>query len=197
MQFAIWGYPTALMLIGAPAMYLHTKFNCCVYWIHTKDHINWNDGYIGVSIDPTRRLIEHTRGLPGRNKRVTEEIHKNNDNVICDILYFGTEESCYDLEKVLRPVPYIGWNKASGGRRCLSNGLKGIKKSTPAWNKGLKTNIKTTALRWKIIELDTGQEEVILSLRQWCTDMGFSYQSIHANFANKNKPYKGYQIILA
>lgn len=175
-------------------MYLHPKFNCYVYWIHLQEH-TWNEGYIGVSIDPIRRLTEHVNGLKGRTKRVTDEIRKNGDKILCDIIYVGTEESCYDLENFLRPTPNIGWNKASGGRRNMSNGLRGIKKSKPVWNKGLKTNLKTTALNWKIINLKSGTEEIILSLRQWCHDMEFNYQSIHGNFANKNKTYKGYQIV--
>ena len=177
-------------------MYLHPKFNCFVYWIHLENQ-SMDEGYIGVSIDPTRRLTEHIKGLKGRTKKVTDEIRKNGDKILYDIIYVGTEESCYDLENVLRPTAYIGWNKASGGRRNMSNGLRGIKKSKPVWNKGLKSNIKTTALKWKIVDVNTGTEKVVVSLRQWCIDMGFSYQSIHSNFANKNKNYKGYRIFLA
>jgi hypothetical protein len=175
-------------------MYLHTKFNCHVYWIHLKDQ-TWNEGYIGVSIDPARRLVEHTKGLKGRNKIITEAIKQHKDKIICDIIYTGTEESCYDLEKELRPTTYIGWNKARGGRNNLSTTLKGIKKSKPVWNKGIKIDTKSTAQYWKVINTELGIDETIFSLRQWCIDMGFSYQSIHMNFANK-KPYKGYQINL-
>jgi hypothetical protein len=173
-------------------MYLHTKFNCHVYWIHLKKH-DWDQGYIGVSIDPVRRLVEHTKGLKGRNKIITEQIQKHGDKIICDIIYTGTEESCYELERELRPTTYIGWNKARGGRNNLSTTLKGIKKSKTVWNKGLKSDIKSTALYWKIINKQLNTEETVFSLRQWCLDNGFSYQSIHSNFANK-KPYRGFQI---
>jgi len=115
------------------AMYLHQKFICSVYWIHLSNH-SWNDGYIGVSIDPSRRFTEHQSSK--QRYRLHEEIKNNESEIIYDIIYIGTEESCYDFEKELRPTIHIGWNLAAGGIGGTSGLLKGVKKSKPAHNKG-------------------------------------------------------------
>lgn len=115
-------------------MYLVTNFNCYVYWIHLTSH-TWEQGYIGVSIAPSRRFSEHRSYT---NTILSHKIHIHGDDIIYDVIYCGTEDSCYELEEFLRPTPYTGWNKARGGRYCPSLSLKGIKKSKPAWNKGMK-----------------------------------------------------------
>ena len=114
-------------------MYLHKKFTCSVYWIHLLDQ-SWDEGYIGVSIDPNRRFSEHQN--PKHQYRLHEEIKKYGSNIIYDIIYVGTNESCYNLEQDLRPTAHIGWNVAAGGIGGTRELLLGIKKSKPAHNKG-------------------------------------------------------------
>ena len=114
------------------AMYLHKKFTCSVYWIHLPEH-SWNDGYIGVSINPTRRFFEHQN--PKKRYKLHNEMFNYGSQIIYDIIYTGTEESCYDFERELRPTAYIGWNIAAGGIGGTSELLKGVKKSKPAHNK--------------------------------------------------------------
>lgn len=145
-------------------------FNCYVYWIHLDNH-SIEDGYVGVSVDPVRRFKEHAKPKKTQ-KRITEEIKSHGDDVIYDIIYCGTEESCYELEGVLRPGPYIGWNKARGGRFCPSKTLSGIKKSKPVWNKGIK--------------IPRTEEENINRRRQWKEKKDSGY--VHPNTNNVGKP---------
>jgi len=115
-------------------VYLHNQFTCYVYWIHLDTYLSWDDGYIGVSIDPNRRFKEHQN--PKQKFKLHEEIEKHKDNIQFDIIYCGTEESCYEFEKELRSTSYIGWNESAGGVGGTSSLLKGVKKSYPAYNKG-------------------------------------------------------------
>lgn len=114
-------------------MYLHI-FNCSVYWIHLRNHSDLSEGYIGVSIDPVRRFKEHKN--PKQIYKLHEELEKHATDIIYDVIYVGTEESCYQLEKDLRPYTHIGWNIAAGGIGGTSALLKGIPKTKPPHNKG-------------------------------------------------------------
>jgi hypothetical protein len=212
-------------------------FNCYVYWIHLKGQ-TWNEGYVGVSINPTRRFEEHKSYT---DTILAEAIKIHGDDLIYDTIYCGTEISCYELEHKLRPEPYTGWNKARGGRFCPSETLRGIKKSVPVWNKGKKlprtteendhrlklwqekmdsgykhpnrNNIgrpstkkgkqyphlhgkidyTSRSKQWQIVDTNTGNCFTIISLRQWCLDNKFNYNTA-GTYARQGKPYKGYQI---
>lgn len=97
--------------------------DCCVYWLFD-DHCIclWRHGYIGVTINLTRRLAGHRRGN-GRGTKLLPE------NFQFEILFTGTSAQCFELEQHLRPVPMIGWNRARGGPRAPDEILKGIPKS--------------------------------------------------------------------
>lgn len=148
-------------------------FTCYVYWIHLKGQ-SWDEGYIGVSIDPARRYEEHKSYT---DTILAEAIKKHGNDLIYETIYCGTEDSCYSLEKSLRPNPYTGWNKARGGRYCPSETLRGIKKSTPAWNKGKKVP-RTKA-------------EAEHRLNQWKTKMESGYQHPNRNTVGRPSTKKG------
>lgn len=88
-----------------------------IYWIHNKEEIDINtQGYIGITNNLQRRLIEHKRHknaiLIGRN---------------VDIFLQGEKEYCKQIEKQLRPKKNIGLNIMSGGG--MPPDVTGIKRS--------------------------------------------------------------------
>jgi predicted GIY-YIG superfamily endonuclease len=93
-------------------------------------HISANNdlrmGYIGVSIDVERRWKEHNRD----DFTVGREIRKQGWTFdILKIIYEGTKQECYDLERRLRPTKNIGLNEASGGEGGIGRSMKGIPKT--------------------------------------------------------------------
>lgn len=103
--------------------------------IENKDYSNC---YIGVTND-----LEH-RWITGHSKskyRVGDAIRENGwsiHNMI--IIYSGSKQECFNLERELRPMPMMGLNEASGGNggytkytsernQKISNALKGIPKT--------------------------------------------------------------------
>lgn len=74
-----------------------------VYWIYDNSCKNLNDGYVGVSNNPSFRFKTHIK-----KKRVPKDSYQL-------ILFEGTREECFNYEKQLRPYPKIGWNNAVGG----------------------------------------------------------------------------------
>ncbi len=78
-----------------------------LYWVHLPEHSNmFNQGYIGVT--------------PNIKKRIREHKHKFKayaDQLIIDVILIAEQSYCYMIEKSLRPIRNIGWNKAIGGYR--------------------------------------------------------------------------------
>lgn len=87
-----------------------------VYWLHDQTCTNpMEHGYIGVTSRQRRRIIVH------RYSRRFPEFELT-------VLFRGSRLACLDAEKIFRPRPYIGWNKAPGGGH-ESGHLRGIPKS--------------------------------------------------------------------
>jgi hypothetical protein len=77
------------------------SISCLVYWLFDRNCFDPRfDGYIGVATNLSKRLYDH------RSKRGMF------DHIV---LFRGSNEECYCLEKALRPHPGIGWNIAPGG----------------------------------------------------------------------------------
>lgn len=78
---------------------------CYVYWLYNETcSVPENDGYVGVSINPDKRLKSHRRSkafVPGFQM---------------EILFKGTSTECVLKEIGYRPLPGIGWNTYSGGK---------------------------------------------------------------------------------
>lgn len=88
-----------------------------IYWLHLPEHIDYlNEGYIGVSINPTRRFEEHKTSM--YNNHLFYAFKKYKDSIILDILFdFDNENQSYNKEKELRPQEQIGWNITFGGNK--------------------------------------------------------------------------------
>ena len=76
-----------------------------VYWIrHPEMKYHMTEGYVGISNRPDTRFLEHR----------TEEWFDDRCEMV--ILQEGlTRQEAKDIETLLRPKMYIGWNKAKGG----------------------------------------------------------------------------------
>lgn len=88
-----------------------------IYWIHNdKESDIYTQGYVGITNNLKRRLIEHRRHkdkiLNGRN---------------AEIVLQGEQEYCKEVEKILRPKKNIGLNIMSGGG--MPPDVTGIKRS--------------------------------------------------------------------
>ena len=85
-----------------------------LYWVHLPEHQDmFKEGYIGVT--------------PNLQKRIREHKHKFKayaDKLIFDTIIIAEQTYCYSMEKMLRPLRNIGWNKAIGGYR--NNSMFGI-----------------------------------------------------------------------
>jgi len=86
-----------------------------VYWIHLPEHTDiMTEGYIGVSIHPSRRLMEHKCNK--FNPHLKNAFNKY-ENITHTILLEGYEDYCYELEAKLRPHENVGWNITRGGTK--------------------------------------------------------------------------------
>lgn len=97
-----------------------------IYWIHLKEHTdNKTQGYVGLTQDLRRRLIEHKRYLrknPNTTTHFYQAVKKYGwDNLITDeIDTYTTDEEGYIKEFNLRPTENIGWNTKVGGQSVPS-----------------------------------------------------------------------------
>lgn len=94
-----------------------------VYWIRDPSHQDvTTQGYVGYTVKPVlKRFNEHcfsalSKGSK-RRKRVGEEIAaRGRSGVVVETLCIASRDYCLDLERRLRPVPFVGWNHGAGGR---------------------------------------------------------------------------------
>lgn len=84
------------------------------YLYHIGLNDNLSDGYIGITVDPSKRFTGHKSSKKGY--KITEMIHRHGltkDNM--RILVIGSLPYVKKLERKLRPKIGIGWNQAVGG----------------------------------------------------------------------------------
>ena len=78
-----------------------------LYWVHLPEHSDmFNQGYIGVTPDIKKRIREHKHKFKAYANQL-----------IIDTILIAEKSYCYMMEKSLRPMRNIGWNKAIGGYR--------------------------------------------------------------------------------
>lgn len=91
--------------------------NCYVYWIHTATQTNYKtEGYVGVAFNPKKRLSRHLNEAKKHNhpnKKLSFVLL--NEQYIFSIVFTGSKEECYSLEKQLRQKYNVGWNIVPGG----------------------------------------------------------------------------------
>lgn len=93
-----------------------------VYWLHLKDHTDvFTQGYVGV----TTRLIdvrfkEHCSKFSSSynpyNPLHLAFAQYGLDAIVRTRLCVCAVDKAYEIEKVLRPFEYMGWNTAEGGK---------------------------------------------------------------------------------
>lgn len=198
------------------------KYNeAAVYWLHLPEHSDpLTEGYIGVSKNPVSRMATHIR-------RASENRHHNHNlikiikekgktSIIKDIILYGQETFCYEVENDLRPNPNIGWNIAEGGR--IGSGARpGVPKNKELIEKRRLDKIKAKqdrefrftqgtatkedleiinkekekAIQVKKAQLKIDPNETIsdhiLGFRPICTNCGKNYCAI--NYIRKDKKY--------
>lgn len=109
-----------------------------LYWIHYAEHTDpMSQGYIGITVNPTRRLYSHKCNPD--NRMVKGALKKGASMSV--IGEFNTEKDALTEELRMRPTELIGWNLTKGGgkppafnptpenRARLSAQFKGIKQS--------------------------------------------------------------------
>lgn len=86
-----------------------------VYWIRHQDHTDmFSQGYIGISNNVERRMINHFN--QPSNTHLQNAINKHGwDNLIKEVVLLADKDYCLDIEKKLRPADFIGWNATAGG----------------------------------------------------------------------------------
>ena len=86
-----------------------------VYWIRHQDHTDmFNQGYIGISNNVKRRMINHF--TQPTNTHMKNAINKYGwTNLVKQVILVANNDYCLDIEKKLRPVDFIGWNQTAGG----------------------------------------------------------------------------------
>lgn len=92
-----------------------------LYWLHLETHTDPNtEGYIGVTNDFERRMIEHKRLAKTGKLHLYNAINKYNQDIIEEVLYtVNSREEVLALESDYRPTKNIGWNMAAGGECAL------------------------------------------------------------------------------
>lgn len=103
------------------------------YWIHRAFHHydHMVEGYVGKTNHLRKRFREH-QFYEDHNIHLTRAFKKY-DDIVMSILYEGSDEECYEMEKYYRPEPQIGWNIQAGG----DHGPHLIGENHPNWGKKL------------------------------------------------------------
>lgn len=110
-----------------------------VYWIYDESCKDMaQDGYIGVTKDPKKRLEAHK----AKNPRIPKDAQM-------EIIYSGTRQECFELEENLRPQPKIGWNSAMGGKHGWKTGFGHSDKTKEKLKRAWTDERKEKASIWK------------------------------------------------
>ena len=97
---------------------------CYVYIIYDETFDNIvDDGYIGISKNPEKRLKAHIKNAKNSYYRINNQFRKSllNNTFKFKILLEDTRIGCLYFEKILRPKGNMGWNIIEGGENGLIN----------------------------------------------------------------------------
>lgn len=87
-----------------------------VYHIRERSSLALDEGYVGISADPTLRFSQHKTAARSRNNHLSNAIKKYNDDICVDVIASNLDENVARfLEKMLRPFEDMGWNNCIGG----------------------------------------------------------------------------------
>ena len=113
---------------------------CYLYWIKSEDMSNFlTEGYVGISTTPHVRIKQHISNAKTDSHHKYPEEFKNvllSGNYSFEVLVCGSIEYCMLIERKLRPMPYIGWNRAIGGDGGVvyKHGLTGSRTAKTYYN---------------------------------------------------------------
>ncbi len=168
-----------------------------VYHLHTKG-MGLDEGYIGISCNPTSRWAEHRRRV--ENPHLANAIKKY-DVVFSIISAHETVEEALWQELTLRPTDHLGWNLAKGG---------GLPPNSGGWNKGKTTpddvRLKQSEARvgrfsdkdhpraklanvYRVADGSLLAEGVVI--RTWANENGYHQAHLAATASGKSKQHKG------
>ena len=121
-----------------------------LYWIHYAEHTDpMSQGYIGVTVNPPKRLKTHSTG---KNKRLAYGIA--NGATMTILSEYTVRDDALTEERRMRPEKTIGWNLVEGGgdppKDAWNRGLKGRQRNHNTtglekgrgWNRGTKGVMK-------------------------------------------------------
>ena len=150
----------------------------CLYWIHLKEHVSINEGYIGITLDFKKRMISHKKSK-GKTHFKNAISKYGYDNLIKEILYESlTLEKALFLEDMYRPTQNIGWNSQKGG-------IIGVEKE---WylieeNKLKHSNNTSLATKKWISEKDSKEKRSLRAKKSWADNIK-SYENISVGSKN-------------
>lgn len=88
-----------------------------LYWLHDSSEKDISSqGYVGVTINPKERFSQHKANIKNKVDGIYNDcrVFDYND-ILFDIVDCGESSEIYKKEFLLRPRPFIGWNKGCGG----------------------------------------------------------------------------------
>ena len=146
-----------------------------VYWIHLPHNTDINsEGYVGVSNNIKRRFSEHLNDSKKRNDKnpfFSRVLQKHKYEIIQTIIFQGTEEGCYLLEELLRPIKNIGWNANKGGMRPPSKlGWIPTNKTKEKWSRAFKGRIMSSSWKENLSFSKKGKKNGMFGKKMVCSD---------------------------
>ena len=166
-----------------------TIYTHSVYWIHLPEHKNiFTQGYIGVSNDPIRRMLEHRNTFKLKNDKnplFSRMLNKYSGIIIQTIIFTGTEEACYIFEENLRPKKNIGWNVNKGGNKPPSKlGWKPSKSTLEKRSKSLSGIKRNESWCKNLSDAKIGAKNGMFGVKKPCS---FERKIAIIKTKNKNK----------
>jgi hypothetical protein len=158
---------------------------------------NYSNCYIGVTNNPELRWNSHVKSGYTVSRAINENGWNFEDNM--QILFSGDDESCFDMESKLRPMPLMGLNEAAGGRggrtsytpergKKISQALSGKGKSEEHRKKIslAKTGVyegenNPRAVSWVLIDPQGNEHKTRGNLQVFCEDLGLCWTALRAN----------------
>lgn len=173
-----------------------------VYHIHLKGDNDLTSGYIGI----TRRSLSYRLSQHFKSKRpVGETLRKiGKENIEITLLKMLPKELALDMEYVLRPKMYMGWNCRAGGDRrtvnCPSCGTYLPKSKTGSFcikcretrfQKGQVPHNYGTGKRYLLTDPE-GNTYTPTSLVEFCREHGLTPQNLRKVAKGTRKNHKGW-----
>lgn len=171
-----------------------------VYAIGNSDDIkmqNYSNCYIGVTNNPQLRWNSHVKSGYTVSRAINENGWNFEQNM--QILFSGSDESCFDIESKLRPMPLMGLNEAAGGKggrtsytaernKKISEALSGVAKTEDHKRKISKSKIGVVsgannpkAKNWKLIDPSGKEYSTRGNLQKYCKELGLCWAALSRN----------------